>query len=123
MLAFDETARDMALWMAVILSAPGRKSRPMLPPHSSMLRGSSRAMRRHRQPEALPFGDLVRVVPEKQKIEGSSTVEAVFPAGDVDDMTLSIFNLPYRESVSLNVGLITTWYHIHMMDSGISHWG
>lgn len=107
MLAFDESARDMALWMAVVLSAPGRRAKPMLPPHSSMARGSSKEMQRREQPEALPFGHLVRVVPEKVEIEGSSNLEAIFAAGDINDKTLDIFNLPYSETVSRNVGFFS----------------
>lgn len=114
MLAFDESARDMALWMAVVLSAPGRRSRAMLPLQSSMARGGSKEMRRREQPEALPFGHLIRLVPEKQEIEGSSSLEAIFPAGDIDDKTLRNFNLPHWEAVSRNVGSISALCSIHM---------
>lgn len=98
LLAFDESPEDMAVWMAVNLSAPSipAPAKQLMGPEES---GSSLGIARSHAKRDLPFGHIPRAKPEYDKSE------VVFHEETLDIKTLQTFGLPYKEERSPDVSV------------------
>lgn len=100
LLTFDESPADMAVWMAVNLSAPTIPTRPLPEPEAS---GSSVKIVRSRTKAALPFGPVSRAKPRYHRNGGAAGRDIEFRSGALDIRTLQTFGLPYQESPNPDV--------------------
>ncbi|ROW06852.1 hypothetical protein VMCG_04051 [Cytospora schulzeri] len=97
LLAFDESPADMAVWMAVTLSAPTVPTKPLPEPRRSV--AGVKIVKARRKP-GLPFGPVVRAQPQYYGSRGKIGHGVTFRAGALDLKTLQTYGLPYQESVS-----------------------
>lgn len=100
LVTFDESPADMAVWMAVNLSAPSIPIKS-LPDFKSSVTGV-KMVKASRKP-GLPFGPALRARPQYQSSGGSLHHGVRFRSGALDPKTLQTFELPYKESVRSDV--------------------
>lgn len=94
LLTFDESPGDMAVWMAVNLSAPSIPARQLIGTEEC---SNNARVARSRTTHGLPFGSIPRAKPRYHRNEGVGGQEVVFHAGALDIRTLQTFGLPYQE--------------------------
>ncbi|KAI3393831.1 hypothetical protein diail_3558 [Diaporthe ilicicola] len=95
LLPFDESPEDMAVWMAINLSAPTIPVKSLMGPEAS---GSSvRAIKSRTRP-SLPFGPVSRAKPKYTRNGGAAGHDVEFLSGALDVRTLDTFGLSYQES-------------------------